>query len=99
MPFQRDGCYFMHKEGSYDTEGLTPLALLWKDPDCSHYFVDTNADGNVPQYQNLILQYAENGTVCTADDPTVSLGQLPASFSAKSPAALRQGQKLTPCHL
>lgn len=91
MPFQRDGCYFLHKEANYDTEGLTPLALLWKDPECSQYFIDTDASGVVPQYQNLILQYAENGTVCTADDPPVSLGQLPTDFTASSPASLRSG--------
>lgn len=35
VAFQRDGCYFLHKEAHYDTDGQTPLALLWKDPACT----------------------------------------------------------------
>ena len=89
MPFQRDGCYFLHKEGNYDTEGLTPLALVWKDPACSQYFIDTDAEGVVPPYQHLILRYADNATVCTADEPPVSLGKMPASFSEGLSTPLR----------
>lgn len=89
MPFRRDGCYFLHKEGNYDTDGLTPLALLWKDQSCSQYFIDTDANGVVPRYQNIILRYQEDGTVGTADDPPVNLGNLPSSFTAASNASLR----------
>ncbi len=98
MPFQRDGCYFLHKEGNYATEGLPPLALLWKDPECSQYFIDTDANGIVPQHQNLILQYSEEGSVCTADNPPVSLGGLPKSFAATSMASLRCEPMSQPCY-
>lgn len=84
MPFQRDGCFFLHKEAAYDTEGPTPLALLWKDPACSQFFIDTDAEGVVPPYQNVILQYGQAGSVCTADDPPLVLGKMPNTFAAAS---------------
>ena len=50
VAFRRDGCYFLHKQGHY-TLGSSPLALVWKDADCSPFHVDTDADGLVPQWQ------------------------------------------------
>ena len=50
VPFVRDGLYLLHKEGHYSLAS-TPLAVLWKDSNCSQYFVDTDADGVVPEYQ------------------------------------------------
>lgn len=92
--FQRDGCYFLHKEAHYDTDGQTPLALLWKDPACTRFFVDTDANGVVPLYQNVILQFCEEAGVCTADEPPVSLGALPPDASAKTNAVIRNGKLL-----
>ena len=89
MPFQRDGCYFLHKHSNYDTDGLTPLALLWKDASCSRYFIDTDAEGVVPQHQAVILRYLEEGTLGTADEPPTSLGRMPASMATASSATLR----------
>jgi hypothetical protein len=38
--FVQDGLYLRHVEGHYDAgEGATPLALLWKDEDCSRYLL------------------------------------------------------------
>lgn len=44
VPFQRDGIYLLHKEGYYALD-TSPLALLWKDPTISKYFIDTDAQG------------------------------------------------------
>ena len=44
MPYPRDGLYLLHKEGHYAL-GSSPLALLWKDPLCSRYFIDTDQQG------------------------------------------------------
>ena len=46
----RDGLYLLHKEGHYSL-GASPLALLWKDPHCSRYFIDTDQQGVVLQDQ------------------------------------------------
>ena len=50
VPFQRDGLYFLHKEGHYSLD-TTPLAVLWKDEACSPYIIDTDANGVVPEHQ------------------------------------------------
>jgi hypothetical protein len=53
------------------------------------FFVDTDANGVVPLYQNVILQFCEEAGVCTADEPPVSLGALPPDASAKTNAVIR----------
>ncbi len=50
VPFRRDGLYLLHKEGHYSLTS-TPLAVLWKDSTCSQYFIDTDANGVVPEQQ------------------------------------------------
>ena len=55
VPFQRDGLYFLHKEGHYSL-GTTPLAVLWKDEACSQYVIDTDANGVVPEHQVCGMQ-------------------------------------------
>lgn len=44
VPYPRDGLYLLHMEGHYAL-GSSPLALLWKDPHCSRYFIDTDSEG------------------------------------------------------
>lgn len=89
MLFQRDGCYFLHKDGQYDTDGPTPLALLWKDAACSRYFIDTDASGAVSAHQHVILQYGDDRNVCTGDNPPVVLARMPADFASRTAATLR----------
>ncbi len=50
VPFQRDGLHLLHKEGHYSLTS-TPLAVLWKGSLCSQYFLDTDANGLVPEHQ------------------------------------------------
>lgn len=55
LPFVRDGLHFLTKEANYEP-GHTPLALAWKDALCSPYFIDTDAEGVVPEHQRIVLQ-------------------------------------------
>lgn len=55
VAFQRDGLYFLHKEGHYSLDA-TPLAVLWKDEACSQYVIDTDANGTVPEHQACGMQ-------------------------------------------
>ncbi len=61
MPYRRDGLYLLHKEGHYALEH-SPLALLWKDAECSRYFVDTDAAGNALPQQ----VHARSAAICTS---------------------------------
>ena len=40
LPFQRDGCLFLHKDALYQA-GSTPLVLVWKDAICRHACLPT----------------------------------------------------------
>lgn len=64
---------------------LTPLMI------CGRYYVDTDANGVVPRYQNVILQYCEGVGVCTADKPPIALGLLPPDVTNKTNAVIRWG--------
>ena len=88
VPFERDGCYFLHKDAHYDTEGRTPLALLWKDPS-SRFFIDTDVHGVVSAHQHVVLRYAEDRQVCTDDEPPIALGRMPEDFAQRTAATLR----------
>jgi len=92
--FVRDGIYLLHKEGRYASGELSPLALLWKDAACSTYLLDTDAQGVALQQQQVVLEYRMDGTVATADDPPVVLGQLPSSFIQQMSQHLRPGRLL-----
>lgn len=63
-PFVRDGLHFLTKEANYEP-GHTPLALAWKDAACSPYFIDTDAEGVVPEHQRIVLQLLV-GALCWA---------------------------------
>ena len=53
------------------------------------YFLDTDANGVVPRYQHVILQYCEGVGVCTADEPPIALGPLPLDVAEKTNAVIR----------
>lgn len=72
----------------------TPLAVLWKDQACSQYCIDTDANGVVPEYQGITLEYRMDQTVATADTPPVVLGRMPAPFAQSMGSALRPGKLL-----
>lgn len=94
LGFVQDGCYLLHKEGHYQP-GHAPLALLWKDESCSRYMLDTDADGVVPDRQQVVLQYRADATVATEDDPPVVLGRMPPDWvSHMGPKLLRPGRLL-----
>jgi len=90
FPFIQDGVLLLHKEGHYTAGETTPLALLWKDAVCSHYYIDTDADGNIQQGQLVVLEYRHDadGTVVTGDTPPIVLAQMPDQFRS-SPAIVR----------
>jgi snurportin-1 len=88
VPFQRDGLLLLNKEAHY-TLGHTPLALLWKDAQCSRYVLDTNAAGHVPQWQQVVLRHLQGGQCGTEDDPPVHLATLSAHVTQKLGASLR----------
>ena len=100
LGFVQDGVLLLHREGAYQP-GPTPLALLWKDARCSRYLLDTDADGDVPPRQQVVLRClaADGGAggipVATADEPPVALARLPADWAARmGPRLLRPGRLL-----
>ncbi|KAL9314009.1 hypothetical protein ACSQ67_019461 [Phaseolus vulgaris] len=52
VPFVKDGLLFYNKHAHYQA-GITPLALVWKDENCSQYVMDTDSKGQVPNQQQL----------------------------------------------
>eukprot|EP00884_Botryococcus_braunii_P015240 jgi/Botrbrau1/239/Bobra.0022s0214.2 len=82
LPFQRDGLLLLHKEGCYETGGVSPLALRWTDSHCSRYPITTNPAGVVQAHQQVILEYRMDRTVGTGDSEPVVLGRLPDAFVA-----------------
>lgn len=78
VPFRRDGIQFLAKDGNYEL-GVTPLAVMWKDPNTSDFFLDENPDGSDTQRVVLSLQSA-TGDVVTGDPTPIALARLPAHF-------------------
>ncbi|KAJ7530257.1 hypothetical protein O6H91_15G086700 [Diphasiastrum complanatum] len=77
--FQRDGVLLYNRHAHY-VLGITPLALLWKDADCSQFPLDTDSKGHVPAHQQVVLRLQSDGTVVTGDDRPVVLGIMPEQF-------------------
>jgi snurportin-1 len=94
VPFTRDGLYFVHRSAMYQC-GQTPLALVWKDPHCSRYFVDTDPSGVPLREQHMILKYCQDRSVVTSDDQPVALAVMPESFVKEvGPSRLSAGSLL-----
>ena len=79
--FVKFACYF-HLSGSfcfgdsfwfgmlvrhahYQT-GITPLALVWKDENCSQYVMDTDSKGQVPNQQQVLSHASFVSSHCLA---------------------------------
>ncbi|XP_010250733.1 PREDICTED: snurportin-1 [Nelumbo nucifera] len=88
VPYVKDGLLFYNKHAHYQT-GNTPLALVWKDENCSQYVLDTDSNGQVPTQQQVVLDLQEDGRLTTSDDPPVVFGCLDGDFVQKS--GLRPG--------
>ena len=80
VSFRRDGLLLLHREGHYDL-GTSPLALLWKDGRSSRYFIETDAKGDVPAQQVVVLQCLPDGTLGTGDEPPCLLGLISEAFA------------------
>ncbi|ERN09958.1 hypothetical protein AMTRI_Chr06g194380 [Amborella trichopoda] len=78
-PFSKDGLLFYNKHAHYHT-GITPLALVWKDMNCSQYFLDTDSNGVIPAQQQVVLELKEDGKVGSSDDPSVVFSCLDRDF-------------------
>ncbi|KAH1255110.1 Snurportin-1 [Glycine max] len=52
VPYVKDGLLFYNKHAHYQA-GITPLALVWKDENCSQYVLDTDSKGQVPNQQQV----------------------------------------------
>lgn len=70
--FVKDCLLFLNQESHYQA-GVSPLALLWKDPHCSAYFIESRSAGD-EQVASLVLGSA--GELNTSDDPPMKLGTL-----------------------
>lgn len=48
-------CYYLFflRHAHYQA-GITPLALVWKDENCSQYVMDTDSKGQVPDQQQVV---------------------------------------------
>ncbi|KAF3964551.1 hypothetical protein CMV_011166 [Castanea mollissima] len=79
VPYVKDGLLFYNKHAHYQT-GNTPLALVWKDENCSQYVIDTDSKGQVPSQQQVVLELQDNGNLSTSDDPPVVFGCLDQAF-------------------
>ncbi|XP_059657393.1 uncharacterized protein LOC132303955 [Cornus florida] len=83
VPYVKDGLLFYNKHAHYQT-GNTPLALVWKDENCSQYVIDTDSKGQIPTHQQVVLELQDDGKVTTSDDPPVVFGCLDGDFLQKS---------------
>ncbi|KAG0584032.1 hypothetical protein M758_3G180800 [Ceratodon purpureus] len=93
VPFVRDGILFYNRHALYEL-GVTPLVLVWKDAQCSQYLLDTDSHGNVPAYQQVVLELNSDGSVVTSDDPPVTLGALAPDFLEQNALHVRPGMLL-----
>ncbi|PHT57765.1 hypothetical protein CQW23_00128 [Capsicum baccatum] len=83
VPYVKDGLLFYNKHAHYQT-GNTPLALVWKDENCSQYVIDTDNKGQVPSQQQVVLELLDDGRLATSDDPPVIFGCLLGAFVQKT---------------
>ncbi|XP_047314551.1 snurportin-1 [Impatiens glandulifera] len=81
--YVKDGLLFYNKHAHYQT-GNTPLALVWKDANCSQYVIDTDSKGQILDQQQVVLALQENGKLTTSDEPPVEFGCLDMEFIQKS---------------
>ncbi|KAK0586826.1 hypothetical protein LWI29_012924 [Acer saccharum] len=79
VPYVKDGLLFYNKHAHYQT-GNTPLALVWKDENCSQYVIDTDSKGQVLSQQQVVLELRDDGKLSTSDDPGVIFGCLDGEF-------------------
>lgn len=91
VPYVKDGLLFYNKHALYQT-GNTPLALIWKDENCSQYVLDTDSQGHVPPQQQVVLELQDDGKLTTSDEPPVVFGCIDGEFQQKS--GLRSGNLL-----
>ncbi|CAK9170285.1 unnamed protein product [Ilex paraguariensis] len=83
VPYEKDGLLFYNKHAHYQT-GNTPLALVWKDENCSKYVIDTDSKGHVPHQQQVVLELQDDGKLTASDDPPVVFGCLNGDFIQKT---------------
>lgn len=83
VPYVKDGLLFYNKHAHYQA-GITPLALVWKDENCSQYVIDTDSKGQIPNQQQVVLELQEDGKLITSDDPPVIFGCLDGIFMQQS---------------
>ncbi|MCL7023818.1 hypothetical protein MKW94_021370 [Papaver nudicaule] len=83
VPYVKDGLSFYNKHAHYQT-GNTPLALVWKDGNCSQYFIDTDSKGQVPPHQHVVLVLNADGSLTTSDDPPIVFRCFTHEFVLKS---------------
>jgi len=77
--FIQDGLLFIHKETHYEL-GVTPLVLLWKDQQCSRFFLETEDGNTVSNQQVATLSCHKDRTVRCLEGQV--LGTLPEAFVA-----------------
>ncbi|MBA0805862.1 hypothetical protein Gohar_005350, partial [Gossypium harknessii] len=82
VPYAKDGLLFYNKHALYQT-GNTPLALVWKDENCSQYVIDTDSKGEIPSQQQGVLELQDDRKLVTSDDPPVLFGCLDGDIIEK----------------
>ena len=76
LGFARDGFLFLHRDGQYDLDQITPLVLVWKDAATSRFFVEAPQDGR----QHAVLRPVADGDALqlqTGDEPAVTVARVP----------------------
>ncbi|XP_028229430.1 snurportin-1-like isoform X2 [Glycine soja] len=81
--FEPPSHYHKYRHAHYQA-GITPLALVWKDENCSQYVLDTDSKGQVPNQQQVVLELQDDGKLTTSDDPPMLFGCLDGSFIQQS---------------
>ena len=106
VPYVRDGLLFLHREGHYfggrgGKGSLSfPLALLWKDASCSRFSISTDAQGEVPTFQRVVLRKVHSdkapALAGTSDEPAILLARVPESERDEIPAGALLNYILAP---
>lgn len=68
--------------------------LIFQDAISSRYLLDTNADGSVSQFQNVVLRVNEKFDLLTEDSPPVALGRMSEELLAQFSEELSPGMLL-----
>ena len=85
---RQDGLLFVHKQSAYHGDLLpTPLCLLWKDAQCSAWYVSTDGSGQRGDRQQLTAWLDSTDRVLTEDGVEVAQVQAGQCMGVEQPVS------------